>query len=280
MDFPNGNDAPNSSGCPNGTGTAPRPCAAPGQAGCSPTIGPPTAGEYDTYFTQSQLRAFALSGEFLTGGFTGVLDFYAAEANSRPDAGSSPTELPIAGPPDSTDAEWEGGMLADSAMRAATGVALDTMILTVAGHGIMAGVPRQAVAGSGSVVIKAPFNPSGSKTNCVNGVCAFLKSVKERRLVTANANVAMNGGSIARANAQIVQATGVRMSPNFQVNTLNTARDRQLFVVYPGSSARSADHVLVGLNNRGKTMLYDPQTGQKFTDLNSFGPFVAYPVAF
>jgi hypothetical protein len=36
MDFPNGNDAPNSSGCPNGTGTAPRPCAAPGQAGCTP----------------------------------------------------------------------------------------------------------------------------------------------------------------------------------------------------------------------------------------------------
>jgi hypothetical protein len=36
MDFPNGNDAPNSSGCPTGTGTAPRPCAAPGQAGCMP----------------------------------------------------------------------------------------------------------------------------------------------------------------------------------------------------------------------------------------------------
>jgi RHS repeat-associated protein len=36
MDFPNGNDAPNSSGCPNGTGTAPRPCAAPGAAGCTP----------------------------------------------------------------------------------------------------------------------------------------------------------------------------------------------------------------------------------------------------
>jgi hypothetical protein len=36
MDFPNGNDAPNSSGCPNGTGTAPQPCAAPGEAGCIP----------------------------------------------------------------------------------------------------------------------------------------------------------------------------------------------------------------------------------------------------
>jgi RHS repeat-associated protein len=36
MEFPQGNDAPTSSGCPNGTGTAPRPCAAPGQAGCVP----------------------------------------------------------------------------------------------------------------------------------------------------------------------------------------------------------------------------------------------------
>jgi hypothetical protein len=36
MDYPNGNDAPNSSGCPDGTGTAPRPCAAPGEAGCMP----------------------------------------------------------------------------------------------------------------------------------------------------------------------------------------------------------------------------------------------------
>jgi RHS repeat-associated protein len=47
MDFPNGNDAPNSSGCPDGTGTAPRPCAAPGEAGCSPGAG--LEGSYARY---------------------------------------------------------------------------------------------------------------------------------------------------------------------------------------------------------------------------------------
>ncbi|NUQ78995.1 MAG: hypothetical protein HUU21_36190 [Polyangiaceae bacterium] len=53
MDLPNGNDAPNSSGCPDGTGTAPRPCAAPGEAGCSPGAG--LEGSYARYITPIQL---------------------------------------------------------------------------------------------------------------------------------------------------------------------------------------------------------------------------------
>jgi hypothetical protein len=56
MDFPNGNDAPNSSGCPNGTGTAPMPCAMPGEAGCLPSSGFPTPEEsYARYTTPVEL---------------------------------------------------------------------------------------------------------------------------------------------------------------------------------------------------------------------------------
>jgi RHS repeat-associated protein len=57
MDFPNGNDAPDSSGCPTGTGTAPMPCAMPGEAGCLPSSGPPTPEEpYARYTTPIQLH--------------------------------------------------------------------------------------------------------------------------------------------------------------------------------------------------------------------------------
>jgi hypothetical protein len=116
-------------------------------------------------------------------------------------------------------------------------------------------------------------------TNCVNGVCAFLNSVGSGSLETASADVAWNGGSIARANGQILEATGVRMG-QMQAGTLETARARQFFVVYPGTSAQTADHVLIGINNGGRTMLYDPQIGAKIFDVGSYGPFVAFPVAF
>jgi hypothetical protein len=145
MDFPNGNDAPNSSGCPNGTGMAPQPCASPGEAGCGPGAGSTPIGDapFDPYYTPSQLRMFAIAGAFMSGGSAGVLDFFASEANSRPDAGAPPAELPIAGPPDSPDAEWEGGMLADPAMRTMTGMAIDATILTVIVEGGLASVPAR-----------------------------------------------------------------------------------------------------------------------------------------
>jgi hypothetical protein len=143
MDFPNGNDAPNSSGCPDGTGTAPRPCAAPGEAGCSPTIGPPIPGEYDTYYTQSQLTVLSFAGALMRWpSFGTALDFAYAEANSRPDAGVDPPELPPGGL--DYGAGVEGGLLADPVMRAATGVAVDAMVLTVAAQGIVAGNAAKA----------------------------------------------------------------------------------------------------------------------------------------
>ncbi len=125
----------------------------------------------------------------------------------------------------------------------------------------------------------APFNPSGSMTNCVNGVCAFLNSVKNGRLETASADVALNLGRITTANNQIAAQTGVRFG-QFQQSTLLTGYARQFYVVYPGSSTTFATHVMIGINNGGKMMLYDPQIGARIFNPKSFGPFVAFPVAF
>src|SRR5262249_51263885 len=80
------------------------------------------------------------------------------------------------------------------------------------------------IAGAGSSILKAPFNPSGSLTNCVNSVAAFLNSVRKGRLVTASADVAENLGSIERANRQIAAQTGIVISARIQESTLLTAR--------------------------------------------------------
>jgi hypothetical protein len=122
-----------------------------------------------------------------------------------------------------------------------------------------------------------PFNPSGSKVNCVGGVCAFLNSVKEGRLVQASPNVAWNGGKTAVANQQIRAATGLSMG-EAQSNTLRTTLDRQFFVVYPKGNPNMATHVMIGINNGGKQILYDPQTGARLFNPLMFPPFLAYPV--
>lgn len=116
-------------------------------------------------------------------------------------------------------------------------------------------------------------------TNCVNGVCAFLNSVKNGSLETASADVAENFGSIRTANSQIAAQTGVRFGLP-QQNTLLTGNARQFYVVYPGSSPTTASHVMIGINNGGKAMLYDPQIGAKIFNPGSFGPFIAFPIAF
>lgn len=63
------------------------------------------------------------------------------EANSRPDAGVDPPELPPGGLDYSADIE--GGLLADPVMRAATGLAVDLMIVTVTSQGVLAGLPAR-----------------------------------------------------------------------------------------------------------------------------------------
>jgi len=87
-------------------------------------------------------------------------------------------------------------------------------------------------------------------------------------------------GSIRTVNSQIAAQTGVRFSRNAQQGTLLTGNARQFFVVYPGSSLTTANHVLIGINQGGRAMLCDPQIGSKIFDLTSFGSFIAFPVAF
>jgi hypothetical protein len=135
-----------------------------------------------------------------------------------------------------------------------------------------------AGAGTGSGRL-APFNPSGSMTNCVNGVCSFLNSVKNGRLVTATADVAENLGSVRTVLRQVGAETDARIGTG-QFNQLVTGRARQFFVVFRGSSASMSDHVAVGIVNNGRPLIYDPQIGRTFYNLAEFGTFTAYPVAF
>jgi RHS repeat-associated protein len=77
------------------------------------------------YLSDSTYRAMGLTAAFVEGGTTGVLDYLHAEANTRPDAGVEPQELPPGGTDYSGGAE--GGLLSDPAMRMLTGVAVDIM---------------------------------------------------------------------------------------------------------------------------------------------------------
>ena len=139
-------------------------------------------------------------------------------------------------------------------------------------------VTRNREIGAGSNG-KSSFNPHGGRQNCVNCTSAFLNSIKQKQLETAGRDVALNGGSIPNAIRQIRSRTGAVFGSG-QYRTLRTGKSLQFFVVFPGSSKTSASHVLIGINNGGRTMIYDPQSHGKFFDIDSFGPFTAYPVVF
>jgi hypothetical protein len=82
-------------------------------------------------------------GEFVNP-FGSVLDVLHADANSRPDAGVGPEELPPGGLDWSAGAE--GGMLEDPAMRAMTEMVVATVVGVIVGQGIAAGLaPRTGV---------------------------------------------------------------------------------------------------------------------------------------
>ncbi|HTN87933.1 MAG TPA: SpvB/TcaC N-terminal domain-containing protein [Sorangium sp.] len=129
------------------------------------------SGAPDEYYSQSEYRAMALAGEALVGGTTGVLDFLYAEANSRPDAGVEPTELPPGGI--TWEAGAEGGLLSDPALRTATGVAIDALAAGAVARGLADKVPVAEVApvgefGTGSVgparrleFVASPKHPVG-----------------------------------------------------------------------------------------------------------------------
>jgi hypothetical protein len=83
---------------------------------------------------------------------------------------------------------------------------------------------------------------------------------------------------VATVNNQIGARTGAKIgSP--QANTLETGRDLQLFIVYPGRSATQAQHVMIGIGRKGTPgRLYDPQQGTKFANPKEFGPFISFPI--
>ncbi|RYZ17654.1 MAG: hypothetical protein EOO70_01300, partial [Myxococcaceae bacterium] len=146
-----------------------------------------------------------------------------------------------------------------------------TALTEMAGH-----IGADASAGR-----KAPFNPTGGKNNCVNGVCAFLESVRDGtlNLDAALEPVRANGGIIRVALNQIRNRVGVRWGVP-QLNTLKTGRGTQFFVVFEGSNATTSGHVLIGITRNGRSMLYDPQRAQRFIPPSDFGPFTAYPLIF
>ncbi len=180
--------------------------------------------------------------------------------------------------------QLRNGLLATSVLSGGAGVLASgggaSSLAATEGAAVEAGETLEVAGSAEAQLLKAPFNPSGSVTNCVGTVCAFLNSVKGGELVQASENSAENLGRIARANAQIAAQTGVTIGKLFQTNTLDTTNARQFFVVYPGVSTTNATHVLIGIVNYGTKMLYDPQTGQRFYDLAGFGNFVAFPVKF
>ncbi len=157
------------------------------------------------------------------------------------------------------------------AMAAAEGVARG-----IAAAGNMRGLIG---AGRGRGGRTAPFNSARPGVpNCVGSVCAFFKSVQQKSLMRAAEFVKMNGGSIARANKMIAEEVGARIGEP-QVNVLKTARTRQFYIVYPGRSVTQANHVMVGIVNKGRTFFYDPQSGARIAP-EAMEPFVAFPVLF
>jgi hypothetical protein len=99
------------------------------------------------------------------------------------------------------------------------------------------------------------------------------------RLIPAGEHSAANFGSIAVARGQIAAQTGVRIGSG-QLNELATANARQFFIVFRGTSATQSDHAAIGIVNAGRRLIYDPQSGQRFTNLADFGSFTAWPVKF
>ncbi|MGE6763456.1 RHS repeat-associated core domain-containing protein [Corallococcus interemptor] len=137
------------------------------------------------------------------------------------------------------------------------------------------------IGASGGAPRQAPFNPTGLKDNCVNGVCAYLESVRDGtlNLDAAHEPVRTNGGVINRVLSQIRNRVGLKWGSG-QYNEMKTARSEQFFIVFRGSSRTISDHVAVGIVRNGRAMIYDPQSSQRFLNLSEFGPFTAYPIIF
>jgi filamentous hemagglutinin len=176
--------------------------------------------------------------------FGTVLDFAYAEANSRPDAGVEPTELPPGGLDWSAGAE--GGMLADPAMRAMTGLAVDTMALTVLGEGVL-----------GSRAATAVEAPAG-------GQQLYVGAAQE---AASSAAVAVRGGAEAvvdpaKFNYLFGQATGrahniARTAQNAQqlarIGIYNTAEGRVILQSHLNQAVQGQENVVQTFTNQHGT---------------------------
>lgn len=100
----------------------------------------------------------------------------------------------------------------------------------------------------------------------------------------ASEHVAENGGEIARAIRQIEGNVGARVSRSgVQAGTLlvgERANSQTFFLVFKGMNPKQSTHVVVGLNKRGRQMIFDAQSGQWYFDLGGFGSFTAWPISF
>jgi hypothetical protein len=153
--------------------------------------------------------------------------------------------------------------------KAAIAPALDIELMTM-----------EAQIGASGEGLASPFNPAAPGVkNCVNCVSAFIQSVQSGEVVMAE-GVSTNGGWIKKSNIQLIKETGILISDVPQVSTLNTSRQTQAFIVYRGTNPALSDHILMGFNNNGRTMLYDPQSGAAYWNLKDFGPFTAYAIRF
>ncbi|HMY19343.1 MAG TPA: hypothetical protein PKA58_23630, partial [Polyangium sp.] len=124
-----------------------------------------------------------------------------------------------------------------------------------------------------------PFNPNGGAgvENCVPCVIAFIQSVQKRELVEASRDYPENLGFISRAKQHIIEQTGVRFGDQ-QDNVMHTAHARQFFVVSLGRNRTVSGHVLIGIVQNGRPMLYDPRSHVRYLDPETFPRFTAFPI--
>jgi len=190
------------------------------------------SAEPDNYLSQDTYRFLDLGVAFLGGGTTEVLDYLHAEANTRPDAGGAPTELP----PGGTDwsAGGEGGMLSDPAMRTAVGVATDMMA-------------------------------QGALDEAFSGASAMKKLGNVPKSSASSRGPALTGD----VNANLTSATLVQGNRRAQVNVGNaygykTVTDADVVAKLANDLEASGKKVVIGTGGHGEY-----GTGKNFTNTPS-----------
>ncbi|MCC6559689.1 MAG: hypothetical protein IT372_42775, partial [Polyangiaceae bacterium] len=218
------------------------------------------------HYSQSEYRGMVLAGEAVTGGTTGILNFLYAEANSRPDAGVEPTELPPGG--DTWEAGGEGGLLADPAMRMLTGVATDTMI---AGAITSKKAPTTIGTANEAAPKRSLINPTCAKDNCTACVTAAIKNRVARKHEWTADDIERAYGSTRSARQfsegdtleYIGNATGLTASARPVPFMAKNAPVGHYAIIVRG---KEGGHVFYGrVLPNGNRYIYDPQIAKELT---------------